>query len=217
MSAPLVLASASPRRAALVEALGLTAERRPAAVDETPRHGESARTLTRRLAHAKADAASTPGTVVLAADTVVTSDGRVLGQPRDRDDARRVLHTLAGGAADVVTHVVVVTTDGEHHGRQVLSRLVLRPASARAIDLYLATGEADDKAGALAVQGAGASLVDHVEGCWSNVVGLPVCATTDLLRRAGLAPTAPSACTGMGCLPLEAPVSLRPDGRLVAR
>jgi septum formation protein len=210
-----VLASASPRRAVLVEALGLVAESRPAAVDEMPEDGESARSLTRRLAHAKADAVVVPGRVVLAADTVVTATGRVLGQPRDRADARRVLHALAGRGADVVTHVAVVAADGRRRGRSVRSRLVLREASSDAIDDYLATGEADDKAGALAVQGAGASLVDHVEGCWSNVVGLPVCATTGLLRWAGIRPAARAECAGMRCLPPGAPASLLPDGRFV--
>ncbi|MFP5309450.1 MAG: Maf family protein [Actinomycetes bacterium] len=191
-----VLASASPRRAALLATLGVQALVAVAEVDESPRPGESPGALVRRLADAKARAvaASHPGAVVLGGDTeVVAPDGRTLGKPVDRDDARRILAVLAGSAVRITSGVAVALPDGRVLGGRADAVAHVDPLDAATLDAYLATGEADDAAGALAIQGAGAALVSRVVGCWPAVVGLPTCMAGDLLAAAGVA-VHPRAC-----------------------
>lgn len=213
----LILASRSPRRRELLAALGLVASPRPADLDETPLPGETPIDLVRRLAERKAATVHTPGTTVLAGDTVVTLDDTVLGQPGDRADARRMLAAVRGRTVEVLSHTVVVGPDGAATGRSVTTAVRMRDFDDDEVARYLDTGEADDKAGALAVQGGAADLTAAVLGCWSNVVGLPVCATVGLLTRAGLTPDGPSACRGLDCLPQSAPRALRPSPRLRPR
>ena len=188
----LVLASGSPRRAELLARLGVHPEIRPTDVDETPRPGESGADLVVRLAGTKAAAGAAAGAdapdgeeVVIAADTVVVLDGRVLGKPRDRDEARTMLTELAGRTHEVTTGVAV-TRGPIGAATRVTTRVTFRPLTAGEVDWYLATGEPDDKAGAYGLQGAGAALVSAVDGSDTNVIGLPLAETIALLRDVGV-------------------------------
>jgi septum formation protein len=196
----LVLASGSPRRAQLLGRLGLRPEVRPADVDETPRPGERPADLVTRLAATKAaaamriGAAGDPGAtrdeVIVAADTVVVLDGRALGKPRDRDDAAGTLRALSGRTHEVTTGVCVLRGPVSAV-RRVTTRVTFRDLTDVEIAWYLATGEPDDKAGGYGLQGAGAVLVDRVEGSDTNVIGLPLAETVGLLRDVGLDPLRP--------------------------
>jgi septum formation protein len=170
-----VLASASPRRAALLRGLGLDFDVRPAHLDETPLAGETVEALVERLARGKAAAVAGPGELALAADTEVAVDGRILGKPADAADAARMLGLLAGREHDVVSGVAL--RDGDS-GRVAVgverSRVAFAPLSQREIDWYVATGEPIDKAGAYAIQGPVALFVTSVVGNYANVVGLPL-------------------------------------------
>lgn len=190
----LVLASASPRRQELLTRLGLDPVVRPPDVDETPQPGEAAADLVVRLAAAKAaaGAASGPGgaEVVLGADTVVVLDEVSLGKPCSRDEAAETLRTLSGRTHEVTTAVAVVRGDAQVATR-VTTAVTFRALSDAEIGWYVATGECDDKAGAYAIQGAGAVFVTHIAGSETNVIGLPLAETVALLRRVGLDPLRP--------------------------
>ena len=189
----LVLASASPRRRALLAGLGLAFAVVPSDVDETlpadlpPDRG--ATELARRKARAVAARLAGTGApaVVLAADTLVVLDGQPFGKPTSRMDARRMLRALRGRTHEVVTGLAVVeTATGHETVETVVSRVHMREFDDAELEAYLLSGEPDDKAGAYAVQGVGGRLVARVEGSYTNVVGLPVRVTARLLRRAGL-------------------------------
>ncbi|HEY7515161.1 MAG TPA: Maf family protein, partial [Vicinamibacteria bacterium] len=178
----LILASASPRRRALLERLGLPFEVWPSGVEERLAAGVPAPVLATTLARAKArDVAAglraTAGApaLVLGADTLVVLEGRPLGKPASRDEARAMLHALRGRTHDVVTGLALLEAPGARERVEaVTSRVVMRPYGDAEVEAYVATGEPDDKAGAYAVQGAGGHLVARVEGCYTNVVGLPL-------------------------------------------
>jgi septum formation protein len=192
----LILASASPRRRALLGRLGLPFDVWPSGVEEPIAPNVPAAVLAIGLARAKARdvaarvrAAGGAAAVVLGADTLVVVDGRALGKPASRDEARRMLRALRGRRHEVVTAVALVETPGgREHADAVTSQVLMRPYGDGEIEAYVATGEPDDKAGAYAVQGLGGHLVARVEGCYTNVVGLPLRTTARLLRAAGLAP-----------------------------
>jgi septum formation protein len=189
----LILASASPRRRELLAGLGLSFDVQPSAIVEMLSSDVPSAELAVRLAGAKAaDVAARVGAgVVLAADTLVVLDGRPFGKPASQDDARRMLTALAGRAHEVITGVAVVDAATERRETaSVVSRVVMREYGADEIEAYLAGPEPYDKAGAYAVQGEGGRLVARVEGCYTNVVGLPVSTTARLLRAFGLEPTA---------------------------
>ncbi|GEJ57969.1 Maf family protein [Anaeromyxobacter diazotrophicus] len=179
----LTLASQSPRRRELLARLGLALDVRPADVDEGTRPGEEARAYVLRVAEAKARAVDAPG-VVLAADTAVVLDGRILGKPRDDAEAAAMLRALSGRAHEVMTGVCA-----RGAGRQelvaVTSAVELAALSERQIAWYVATGEPRDKAGAYAVQGVASAFVTAVRGSVSNVIGLPLAETLELLRGFG--------------------------------
>ncbi|MHB8606349.1 MAG: Maf family protein [Thermoplasmatota archaeon] len=180
----LVLASASPRRAALLAQLGLAFTVSPAKIDETPRVGEAADALVERLAREKA--AAVEGEFVLGADTDVVLDGRIFGQPGDARAAREMLAALAGRTHEVHSAVAIATARGARVFTGVeVARVTMRPLSPRAIDAYAATGEPLGKAGGYAIQGAGAAFVARVEGDPSCVIGLPLGLTLRLLAEAG--------------------------------
>jgi len=189
----LVLASGSPRRAALLARLGLRPEIRPPDVDERPHRDEDPVTLAARLAVAKASAVQRVGyqEVILAADTVVVLDGRILGKPVDDHDAAAMLTRLSGRTHEVVT-AVAVHGAGRWHQATETTRVRFRPLTADEVAWYVGTGEPRDKAGAYGLQGAGAALVDHVDGSDTNVIGLPLTPTIRLLRAAGIDPLTPS-------------------------
>ena len=191
---PLILASASPRRRELLAATGLAFEIIPATIDESPLPGESAETYVQRLAVTKAQGVSQrhPGAVVLGADTTVTIDGLLLGKPQSLEEGRWMLHRLTGREHAVVTGIAVMTAgieaDGTHRCvvEVIASRVQMRPFAAPTVDWYLATREPLDKAGAYAIQGLGAALVERVEGSYTNVVGLPLTETLALLQGFGI-------------------------------
>ena len=180
----LVLASASPRRAELLTSAGFTFDVAPADVDETPRAREMPGAYALRVARDKAVAAAAewPNAIVLAADTVVVADGRILGKPADRTDAERMLKTLSGAVHDVLT-AVVLRQNGREVSDVVTTRVRVLPLSEGEIAWYIASGEPEGKAGAYAIQGRAARFIDRIEGSWSNVVGLPISTVHKLLKE----------------------------------
>jgi septum formation protein len=186
---PLVLASGSPRRAELLRQIGIAFEvRLPAEpVDETPRDAEVPADYVLRLAVEKAAAVARglPERVVLAADTTVVLDGRILGKPADRAEAVAMLLALQGRAHEVLTGIAVQRADAV---RSALSRTLVRfRAIERAeAEAYWETGEGADKAGGYGIQGIGAIFAETLQGSYSNVVGLPLAETERLLRELGV-------------------------------
>lgn len=185
----LILASASPRRAELLTAAGFTFEVAPAEIDESLRGGEAPEGYALRVAREKAEVVAGRFTgqpaVVLAADTVVVADGRILGKPESAAEARGMLRTLAGAVHTVHT-AVVVRTGGRDLQEIVSTRVRLSALSDAEIEWYVGTGEPEGKAGGYAIQGRAARFVDWIEGSWSNVVGLPVATVYRMLRQAGV-------------------------------
>lgn len=186
--APVLLASASPRRRELLERVGLALEVVPADVDESPLPGESAEDYVVRVAADKAHAvhSSRRDRVVLAADTAVVLDGVPLGKPVDDEHALDLLARLAGRDHQVLTAVVVLDAGGIEQVTLARAGVTMAPSTDAERRWYVASGEPADKAGAYAVQGLGASLVEHVEGDPTTVIGLPLRATLELLRVAGV-------------------------------
>lgn len=184
MTPRLVLASQSPRRRELLAQLGIRVDVRPAHADEAVLPGEDARRYVLRVAREKVRAVA--GELVLAADTAVVLGGEVLGKPADAEDARRMLRALSGTVHEVLTAVCVrrASTAAELDA-VVATRVRFAPLSPGAIEWYVGTGEPLDKAGAYAIQGSGGAFVLSVDGSVSNVVGLPMAETAELLRRAG--------------------------------
>ncbi len=189
----LVLASGSPRRRDLLDALGLAFTVRPADLDETPHSGETPRAYVERLAQEKATARAEPGELVLAADTSVILDGEILGKPEDEADGRRLLGLLAGREHVVLSGVALHLPDPEGSGAGGTTRTHVEESRVRIAALtpeeiawYVATGETMDKAGGYAIQGLGAMYVESVHGDYTNVVGLPLPATYRLFRALGL-------------------------------
>jgi septum formation protein len=161
----------------------------PADVDETPGAGEPALDYALRVARAKAaavvDRCRTSGTAVLAADTVVVADDRIMGKPSDRDDAKTMLKSLSGRLHAVHT-AVVVRVDADEWSDVVTTQVRVLPLSDPEIEWYISTGEPEGKAGAYAIQGRAARFIDWIEGSWSNVVGLPIATVHRLLSHAGM-------------------------------
>lgn len=179
------LASASPRRSALLRQIDVQHEIRPVDLDETPRAGEAPAHYALRLAEAKAralweslDAAARRP--VLAADTTVAIGEEILGKPADRDDAARILGRLSGRDHEVHTAVALLH-EGGADARLSTSTVTFRELTAAEIDWYWATGEPADKAGAYGVQGHGAIFIRHLSGSYSGVMGLPLYETWELL------------------------------------
>jgi septum formation protein len=186
----LVLASASPRRVALLEQVGIEPfALRPASVDETPKRGERPRSLAVRLAKAKAIAArdrlrrepDMQDVFVLAADTVVAIGRLILGKPEHLDEAAQSLATLSGRTHKVYTSVCLITPDNDIRLRTVETRVRMKRLSREEIDAYLACGEWRGKAGGYAVQGIAGAFIANIVGSYSNVVGLPLIEVVNLL------------------------------------
>jgi len=190
--APLGLASASPRRRALLETLGIPLVVFAVDVDERRRQGEAATPYLERIVGDKLDGALADGraktaSVVVVADTIVLLGDRILGKPADADEARAMLADLAGREHEVRTRFAlgVPGATAALHAETVTTRVEFRPLDADEIDRYVATGEGADKAGAYAIQGIGSFAVSRIEGSYANVVGLPVCEVVLALRRVG--------------------------------
>lgn len=183
----LVLASGSPRRRAFLEQLGLTFTVSPADLDERLLPGEAPAAYVERLAREKAQAVAArhPGAVVLAADTTVVLEGRVLGKPADAAEAQEMLRALCGRAHQVLTGVALAggAQGSGPRTRVVETKVLFREATDAELAWYVGTGEPLDKAGAYAIQGIGGFLVRAIEGSHSNVIGLPLVETLELLAR----------------------------------
>lgn len=184
-----VLASASPRRLDLLARIGVTPDVvDPAAVDEIPEKQELPRDHAARLAGEKAAVVRErhPGSVILAADTVVALGRRILPKADDEATARRCLAMLSGRRHKVIGGVTVIGASGQTWQRLVTTSVKFKRLESAEIDAYIASGEWDGKAGGYAIQGRAAALIPWIEGSWSNVVGLPLYETAQLLRAAGI-------------------------------
>jgi nucleoside triphosphate pyrophosphatase len=185
----LILASASVRRAEILHDAGFSFAVLPSAIDETPYPGESAHDLVQRLAFAKAEllAARAVGpSIVIGADTEVTLEGHIFGKPRSTDDARHMLEKLSGRTHAVVTGVALIRLPDAERLTFVESTLVhFNMLSAEEISRYLATGEPHDKAGGYAIQGHAGRFIPRIEGCYFNVVGLPLARLQHALTSLG--------------------------------
>ena len=185
---PLLLASASPRRAELLRAAGFAFDVQPADADEALQPGEDASAYVQRLAEAKARAVlpSAAGRLVLAADTTVVLDEEILGKPESAGDATRMLRMLANRRHRVLTGVTVAASSTRLATRVETTAVEFGPMSEREIAWYVATGEPLDKAGAYGVQGLASRYVTRIDGSYSNVVGLPVALVYAMLREFAL-------------------------------
>jgi septum formation protein len=173
------LATSSPRRVELLSVLGLAFEQCAPDIDED---------VFASPALAKAEAVARPGDVTLAADTEVLLDGERLGKPADEDDAMRMLRRLAGRDHVVRTEVVVIGATGRALRFAVRSRVWTKERDDDALRRYVATGEALGKAGAYNIHGRGADLIASYDGCYQNIVGLPLCYVYFVLRHSGVVP-----------------------------
>ena len=185
LAQPLILASASPRRADLLRQLGVAFEARPSDIDESPEPAEQAGTYVRRMALEKARAADAgPARLVMGADTAVVLGDSILGKPRDRNHGLAMLAQLSGRTHRVLSAVALRTGERE----QVVlntSRVRFRVISPAEAAIYWDTGEPRDKAGGYAIQGLGAVFVARLCGSYSGVMGLPLYETAAVLREFG--------------------------------
>ena len=177
----LYLASASPRRRELLAQIGVSFRVLPSSVDESVLPAEQPEHYVERLARAKAMAGRAllpvdADVLVLGADTSVVLDGRILGKPEDRDDARQMLQALSGREHQVLTAIALAGREG-CAARLVVSRVTFRAITPTEVQAYWATGEPVDKAGGYAVQGLAAIFIKQLQGSYSAVVGLPNCRT----------------------------------------
>ena len=193
----LVLASASPRRLDLLRQIGLEPDRiDPAGIDEVPRPGEMPPAHAMRLAEEKARAVMPrhPGAFVLAADTVVACGRRILPKPVDPATARSCLKLLSGRRHRVHSGIALAGPDERLTLRRVDSQVAFKRLSEAEIAAYLCSGEWRGKAGGYAIQGRAAALIRWVSGSYSNVVGLPLFETAQLLAGRGYRPPCPANC-----------------------
>ena len=188
MSVQLILASASPRRQALLKQVGIAFRQQVAEIDETPLENEAAEDYVVRLALEKARAVRqhsvTDRLPVLGADTAVVIDGRLLGKPESPAHARQMLQLLSGREHRVMSAVALLR--GREAVQISVSRVWFRPLSENEIDAYWRTGEPQDKAGAYAIQGVGAIFIERLEGSYTGVMGLPLYETGQLLQDFGI-------------------------------
>jgi septum formation protein len=190
----LILASASPRRAEILSDAGIAFDVFPVHVDETPLSGESAEEMCRRLAEAKARVAvarlgaTSEPVIVVAADTTVEIDAEILGKPASPEEAREMLRRLSGRTHRVLTALSLVSLpDGAMRSDLESTAVYFSTLSAEDIATYVATGEPMDKAGAYAIQGRAGCFIERIEGCYFNVVGLPLARLHRNLKQLGWA------------------------------
>lgn len=192
----LILASASPRRLALLAQIGIAPDDVvPTDVDERPLKGEQAAPMARRLAREKAEAARVTDahTFVLAADTIVAVGRRMLGKANNEADARKMLGLLSGRRHRVTTGIALITPAGRLLTRSVTTSVSFKRLSEAEIDAYIAGDEWRDKAGAYAIQGRAGAFVKGISGSYSNVVGLPLMETKGMLEAHGFTAAQPAA------------------------
>ena len=195
MISQLLLASASPRRRELLEqlALSLPVKIMPTDTDEsTPPHwlpAEIVEQLSLRKARAALHAAGDQAVnaLIIGADTIVVKDGMVLGKPEDAEDARRTLTLLQGGMHEVYSGITLLHSgSNEPLVRHRMTRVHMKPLDARRIERYIASGEPMDKAGSYGIQGLGATLIEGIDGCYFNVVGMSLTLLSDMLSVYGV-------------------------------
>jgi MAF protein len=195
----LILASGSPRRRQLLSLLGIPFVIKVANVDERPLPGEPPSEMVLRVSRAKALATGEvqPAELVVAADTVVVLDGSALGKPADASEAVQMLRRLRGRSHQVYTGLAVGHLASRHMIQRLGESLVwMRNYSDEEIAAYVASGDPLDKAGAYAIQHPGFDPVNRVDGCWLNVMGLPLCHLAQVLEQFGVTvpASAPGAC-----------------------
>ncbi len=185
----LILASASPRRRDLLRRIGLSFEVIPSRIPEEWEEGLPPRETAKKMALKKAEQVATglDSGIVIGADTLVVLDGTPIGKPQDPQAAFQLLQALSGKTHDVITAVALVNAeDGSRLQEEEVTRVFFRTLSEREISRYVASGEPLDKAGAYGIQGRGALLVQRIEGCYTNVVGLPLARLAGMLRSMGI-------------------------------
>ena len=189
----LILASTSPRRKELITLLGMPFDVVPSLADEDTPDTWNAVQVVEELALRKAQAVydTLPGqseqAIIVGSDTVVVLDGKILGKPSDRQEAKDMLESLQGRTHEVYSGVACIrTTDGATQVSHRATSVTMKPLAAKVIDAYVRTGEPDDKAGSYAIQGLGATFIERIEGCYFNVVGLPLSLLSDLLADLGV-------------------------------
>lgn len=182
----MILASQSPRRIQMLQKAGFTFTCQPANIDETPKASESPFDLVSRLAQSKAHhilarGLAAPGEVIIGADTIVSCDNKNLGKPSDKDDAYTMLKLLSGKAHQVATGWCILQADQDkdctpclEYTTYTVTNVWFKQLSDQQIYDYIATGEPLDKAGSYGIQGLGGQFVDHIEGDYANIVGLPI-------------------------------------------
>jgi septum formation protein len=188
LSPRVVLASSSPRRRELLALIGIAHEVRPADIDESALPDETAEAHCERLAREKAlalAAGAGDGALVIGSDTIVVVDGRILGKPRDEQDAMRMLRLLSGRSHVVLTAVAVVRHGRVESGVERVS-VTFRPLDDSEIAAYIATREPMDKAGAYGIQGFGATIVERIDGDYFAVMGLALTRLVRLMARVGI-------------------------------
>ncbi|GAM09773.1 Maf-like protein [Geobacter sp. OR-1] len=183
----IILASASPRRAELLESAGIRFQVVPGHIDETPLPAEPPVDHVLRLAAEKAAEVSRreAGDFFIGADTIVLCSGEIMGKPTDAADAARMLRKLSGISHAVITGYAVLAGNGAIRTAAVETRVFFKTLTEREINDYIATGCPMDKAGAYAIQGGAAHMVARIEGSYTNVVGLPLCEVIETLREMG--------------------------------
>ena len=185
----IILASASPRRAALLASVGILVEAIPSGLPEELRPDESVQERVRRLAEAKARAVAgfMAERFFIGADTAVVRGGEMMGKPRDAHDAARMLRRLSGGPHEVTTGVAIYDAERDRLQMEtVTTRVYMKRLRPEEISAYIGTGCPLDKAGAYGIQGRAAYMVERIEGSYTNVVGLPLSETVEALVRAGV-------------------------------
>jgi len=185
----LILASASPRRMRLLKQIGLDFDVLPSSVPEAWEENTSPLEIAQKLAREKAEAiaGALQSGVVIGADTLVVLGGRILGKPQNPDEAFRSLRKLSGRSHDVITAVVLLDAEsGRALADEEVTRVFFREVSDQEIHAYIASGEPMDKAGAYGIQGRGALFVKRIEGCYTNVVGLPLGKLGEMLTQMGV-------------------------------
>lgn len=186
---PIVLASGSPRRKALLEQAGLAFTVDGDVQEDVMPAGAEPHQLVREASLRKAQsvAGRHADAIIIAADTIGVIDGRILGKPHSPDEARAMLQTISGRRHSVITGFTILDTGtGKTVSRTVETGVYIKRLMPPEIDAYVKTGEPLDKAGAYAIQGRGAVIVERIEGDYANVVGLPLCALAEALQEFGV-------------------------------
>ena len=194
MTKSVVLASASPRRTALLKQMNIAHTIQPADIDESPRLNETPQALVTRLAAEKAQAVKaqlearhsmTAGTVILASDTLIAFEGQSVGKPIDKADSKKILRMLSGKQHEVLTAISALS-DSQQQTQVITTSVTFAALTDEQIDAYWETGEPADKAGSYAIQGIGGEFVVSINGSASAVIGLPLYETRQLLNAFGV-------------------------------